>query len=147
MHLLRIHMTVPVHEVNDQGSSLTQDEQRRKTSSPTRGYAEGSFSPRRSSVNDCSSAERRGDITTRRAEKNNKTLSFVTLVFHLEGVIFRLDVARSHCPNFVFVAIARSYAFQSSDGMSCYASFVFCHPGFPSGWGPLPPRCSLEPLP
>ena len=47
-------MTVPVHEVNDQGSSLTQDEQRRKTSSPTRGYAEGSFSPRRSSVNDCS---------------------------------------------------------------------------------------------
>ena len=54
MHLLRIHMTVPVHEVNDQGSSLTQDEQRRNTSSPTRGYAEGSFSPRRSSVNDCS---------------------------------------------------------------------------------------------
>ena len=31
MHLLRIHMTVPVHEVNDHGSSLTQDEQRRKT--------------------------------------------------------------------------------------------------------------------
>ena len=55
MHLLRIHMTVPVHEVNDQGSSLTQDEQRRTTSSPTRGYAEGSFSPRRSLVHDCSS--------------------------------------------------------------------------------------------
>ena len=51
-----------------------------------------------------------------------QALSFVTLDFHLEGVIFRLDVARNHCPNFVFVAIARSYAFQASDGMSCYAS-------------------------
>ena len=49
MHLLRIHMTVPVHEVNDQGSSLTQDEQRRKTSSPTRGYAECSIKEERPS--------------------------------------------------------------------------------------------------
>ena len=35
--------------MQNEGVTSQQDEQRRNTSSPTRGYAEGSFSPRRSS--------------------------------------------------------------------------------------------------